>query len=96
MSYTNYNNTYNEGGEGYNPFEAEDARQAREKTLAERAARDAHIDANYEKYRTAWGAAVKQVSKGRKQITAADLAEIEKIAGITLAEVQAAKARNER
>lgn len=96
MSYTNYNNTYNEGGDGYNRFERQDAIQARKKTLAERAARDAHIDANYEKYRAAWGAAVKQVSNGGSQVTAADLAEIEKIAGITLAEVQAAKARNER
>lgn len=83
-----YNLTQNEGGEGYNPYEAEMLAAASAKAEA----RIQHIITNIVSFKAAWGAAVAKYSlKG--QLPTAALRKVEHEAGVTLLEIQTVKAR---
>lgn len=86
---------HNEGGYGFNPYRDQEAEIVSQITAIKLAAREAHIDENYSEYKKRWSLAIIEVAKGASGVTPAQLAEVEKIAGVTLAEVKAAKARND-
>ena len=85
---TTHNLTHNEGGYGYNPYEAEALAEAEAKTEA----RIQHIIANIGTYKAAWAAAVAKHSVNG-QIPSAALVEVEKESGVTLLEIQIVKGR---
>lgn len=83
-----YRNTHNEGGYGYNPYDAkiEDAcRRLREAELADYAARWPQI-------RAAWNAALAKYTNNDGNIDMRNLPKIEAEAGISLGDMKAVKA----
>lgn len=83
-----YNNAQNEGGDGYNPHQAE--HDAAVEEAAE--ARIRHIIENLDSYKAAWNAAVAKHTTA-KGVPAAAIKAIEAAAGVTLNEMQIVKSR---
>lgn len=90
--YSNYRNAMNEGGEGYNPHEAGMLAEAAKKVED----RESWIDAHYGELKMAWNNEIKFVTAGNTQITMHQVHAVEKKVGVTLAEIKAAKVRNEK
>lgn len=82
-----HNVTHNEGGYGYNPYDAKI--QAAHEEL--RAAKDADIIARYDELKAAWNAEIAKVT-GPKGVAMADLKKVEEKVGITLIDIKRIRA----